>query len=274
MQCSSRLFLRAFALIVGLGSAAACAHRQPSPAASAPAAQLSTASAKPSAPPEQLEIRLLVVAYEGADHAPDGTHRTRAEALERANLLASMARSGEHLSDLVATYSDRASAGDSRGVVRIAPAEPAPFTSQLVDAALALTTARISDPVETPQGFVVIERLKDPVAGPDKIAAKHILISYESAPHAIPGVTRNEAEARALAETIVVQARKPNADWGALAAQYTDEPGSKNTGGDLGKFGRGQMVPAFEKTAFKLAVGEVSEVVQTPFGFHVIQRYE
>ena len=91
--------------------------------------------------------------------------------------------------------------------------------------------------------------------------------------HAIAGVTRSEAEARTLAEEIAKKAHAPDADWAQLA-QYTDEPGSKQTGGDLGSFARGQMVPAFERVAFALAVGQVSDVVQTAFGFHVIQRYE
>jgi parvulin-like peptidyl-prolyl isomerase len=70
------------------------------------------------------------------------------------------------------------------------------------------------------------------------------------------------------------EVREPDADWNAIAAKYTDEPGSKETGGDLGKFGRGQMVKAFELAAFALPVGQISDVVQSPFGFHIIQRYE
>ena len=144
----------------------------------------------------------------------------------------------------------------------------------MIDAALPLNVGAISDPVATPEGYVVIERLKDPLVGPERIAAKHILIGYAGSPQAIPGVTRTEAEARALAAQIIKQLHEPGADWNALAAQYTDEPGSKKTGGDLGKFGHGQMVPAFDAAAFALAVGQISDVVQSPFGFHIIQRYE
>ena len=61
------------------------------------------------------------------------------------------------------------------------------------------------------------------------------------------------------------------ADFAALAKQYSDDPGGKN-GGDLGTFKKGAMTPAFEDAAFKLKVGEISGVVETSFGFHIIKR--
>ena len=57
-----------------------------------------------------------------------------------------------------------------------------------------------------------------------------------------------------------------------LAAKFSKCPSSKN-GGDLGEFGRGRMVPAFEQAAFALNVDQVSEPIQTRFGYHLIQRY-
>jgi parvulin-like peptidyl-prolyl isomerase len=87
-------------------------------------------------------------------------------------------------------------------------------------------------------------------------------------------VKRAEAEALALAEQVRKAALAPDADWDALAAQYTDEAAGKTTGGDLGNFGRGQMVPTFEQAAFALEVGQTSEVIKSPFGFHVIRRYQ
>jgi peptidyl-prolyl cis-trans isomerase SurA len=231
----------------------------------------SDASAKP---PALIEIRVLVVAYQGAQGADPQQQRTRAEALERARMLSSMARTGEHVAELVPKYSDRAGAAEDMGLFKLRPEQPQPFGAALVNAALKLAPGHVSEPVATPDGYVVIERLKDPPAGPDRIAARHILISYAGSAKAVAGATRSEAEARALAEQIVKQARQPDADWKGLAAKYTDEPGGKATGGDLGKFGRHQMVPAFETAAFALSVGEISDVVHTPFGFHVIQRYE
>ena len=60
-------------------------------------------------------------------------------------------------------------------------------------------------------------------------------------------------------------------DFSYLARQYSDGP-SGPKGGKLGRFARGQMVPEFEKVVFKLKPGLVSDVVETPFGYHIIKR--
>ncbi|MDB4973698.1 MAG: Peptidyl-prolyl cis-trans isomerase PpiD [Myxococcaceae bacterium] len=232
------------------------------------------ADASTSGPKQELvEVRVLVVAYAGADNARANVTRTKEQALERAQMLARMAKSGDRLAELVRKYSDRPGASEDLGLFRLRTAAPGAFGKVVGQAALALKPGDISEPVETPQGYFVIERRTDPPTGPTRVSARHILISYAGADHAIAGVKRTEAEARTLAEEIDKQAKAPGADWNALA-QHTDEPGSKETGGDLGSFARGQMVPAFERVAFALAVGQVSDVVQTPFGFHIITRYE
>jgi parvulin-like peptidyl-prolyl isomerase len=224
--------------------------------------------------PELIEVRVLTVAYHGARAAAADQTRTREQALVRARMLATMAREGQTLNQLIGEYSDRPGASEDRGVVRLRPEQPGVFDAAFVRAALALPETGVSEPVEQAEGFVVIERLKNPPAGPARIGAKHILIGYLGTPKELPGVTRSEEEARALAEAASAAVRKPDANWDALAAQYTDEPGGKTTGGDLGKFGRGQMVPAFEQVAFALKVGEISAIVKTQFGLHIIRRYE
>lgn len=61
------------------------------------------------------------------------------------------------------------------------------------------------------------------------------------------------------------------ADFGDLAKKFSQCPSSRS-GGDLGSFGRGRMVPSFDEAAFGLAVGDISEPVRTQFGYHLIQR--
>jgi peptidyl-prolyl cis-trans isomerase SurA len=242
-------------------------QRLPTPAAA-------ETKAEPARPvPELIEVRVLVVAYEGAAMANPTLHRTKQEAEDRARMLARMAKSGDKLAELVRKYSDRPGASEDLGLFRIRPAQPGVFGEAVSKAAGQLAPSDISDPVDAPEGFFVIERRADPPGGPARIGAKHILVSFKGAEHAIAGVTRSESDARVLAEEIARKA-KDGADWNTLAAQYTDEPGSKETGGDLGKFGRGQMVKSFEVAAFALTVGQISSVVQSPFGFHIIMRYE
>jgi peptidyl-prolyl cis-trans isomerase SurA len=262
------------ALSFALSTLAACAPtsarppRQRLPSPSAP-----SKGEAPKPVPELIEVRVLVVAYEGAAMASPTLHRTKQEAEERARMLARMAKSGDRLAELVRRYSDRPGATEDLGLFRLRPASPGVFGEAVSSAAAKLAPAEVSEPVDAPEGFFVIERRADPPVGPARIGAKHILVSFKGAEHAVSGVTRSESEARILAEEIARKA-KAGADWNQLAAQYTDEPGSKETGGDLGKFGRGQMVKSFELAAFALAVGTISDVVQSPFGFHVILRYE
>lgn len=222
--------------------------------------------------PVTMEIRLLEVSY-AATPTGKAEERTKQQARERASMLARMARSGDRFAELVRNYSDRPGASEDFGLFRLKPDAPGVLGSVVVDAALALDPGRIGDPVEALSGYVVIERRADPDKAPSSVGARHILVSYKGAAQAIAGVTRGESEARALAEQIEKRA-KAGEDWNKLAQQYTDEPGSKETGGDLGRFGRGQMVPSFEKAAFALEISAISDVVASPFGFHVIQRYE
>jgi foldase protein PrsA len=63
-------------------------------------------------------------------------------------------------------------------------------------------------------------------------------------------------------------------DFGALASEFSTDPGSKDQGGDLGWFPRGMMVPAFEEAAFALEAGETSGLVESPFGYHIILVHE
>ncbi len=100
-----------------------------------------------------------------------------------------------------------------------------------------------------------------------QVRARHILLKVpgDAAPAAREAVRRR-------AEQLQAQAAG-GADFAALARQHSEDT-SKDQGGDLGFFGRGQMVPTFEQAAFALQPGQVSKVVESPFGYHVIKVEE
>jgi peptidyl-prolyl cis-trans isomerase D len=97
---------------------------------------------------------------------------------------------------------------------------------------------------------------------PAQVRASHILFQTEG---------KDEAAVRKLAEEVLAKAKAPGADFAALASQYSEDEGSKVNGGDLDYFGRGRMVPAFEEAAFSMKSGEISDLVKTDFGFHIIK---
>lgn len=102
----------------------------------------------------------------------------------------------------------------------------------------------------------------------DSVRASHILLMYAGSMRSTATRTKDEALQQ-------IQDLKSQLDGGgefaALAQQHSDCP-SGQQGGDLGEFGRGMMVGAFEDTAFSIDVGVTSDVVETDFGYHLIQR--
>jgi peptidyl-prolyl cis-trans isomerase D len=104
---------------------------------------------------------------------------------------------------------------------------------------------------------------------PEERRAAHILISAASgAPQA------ERKAARAKAEQVLGEARAHPEQFAKLAEKYSQDPGSAKQGGDLGFFGRGMMVKPFEDAAFSLKSGEMSGIVESDFGYHIIRLTE
>ena len=101
---------------------------------------------------------------------------------------------------------------------------------------------------------------------PNRVHAEHILFLT------VGGKTDAEIEEiKKKAEDVLVQARKKGANFEELAKKYSEDPGSKTKGGDLGWIMQGQTVPEFEKAAFSLNKGEMSGLIRTQYGFHIIK---
>ncbi len=109
------------------------------------------------------------------------------------------------------------------------------------------------------------EKHKKEFTQPAQVRARHILVK-------VPADADKKAweDARKKAEMIREKAVKGE-DFAKLAQQYSEDPGSKGRGGDLGYFSKGRMVPEFEKAAFALKKGEISQPVKTTFGYHIIK---
>jgi peptidyl-prolyl cis-trans isomerase C len=104
---------------------------------------------------------------------------------------------------------------------------------------------------------------------PERVHARHILVSVPKG-----ATAEQKQQARAKAEGILAKV-KAGGDFAKLAQESSDDPGSKQRGGDLGWFSHGQMVPAFDTATFALKkANDLAPVVETDYGFHVIQLVE
>jgi hypothetical protein len=139
---------------------------------------------------------------------------------------------------------------------RAAAAASATAAAPAVPAAVALPSASAATPAPAP---------------PDTIIAQHILVIYRTAKRAPKSVTRSKDEAKARAAEALAKIQSGMTFEDAVK-QYSDDAGSVDRMGGVGKFHRSDMDAAFSAAAFALRVGQVSDVVETPFGFHLIKR--
>jgi len=109
-----------------------------------------------------------------------------------------------------------------------------------------------------------------PEAPPEWITAQHILIAYKGADKSPRNVTRSKADAKKLADE--VRAKADKMEFEDLAQMYSDDPSGKERRGSVGKIKRESVVKEFADAAWALKVDQISPVVETQFGFHIIKR--
>lgn len=142
--------------------------------------------------------------------------------------------------------------------------------------AIRIESAPAPAPAPAPRPQVVPTPAPSPSAAPtpsgETVSVRHILVQYQGSQRAAPDNERTKEVALERAQEALAKARAGE-DFAELAAEYSDGP-TRTRGGDLRSFGRGRMHPAFEQAAFSLEVDGVSDIVETPFGYHVILRYQ
>ena len=105
-----------------------------------------------------------------------------------------------------------------------------------------------------------------------QVKARHILIRFKGSAVPLRAGQKELTEEEALAKAQEIRKKLVDGgDFAALAKEESDDVGSGSNGGDLGTFGHGRMVPAFETVAFSIPVGQISDPVKSQFGYHIIK---
>lgn len=108
---------------------------------------------------------------------------------------------------------------------------------------------------------------------PPKVTVKHILVKYSGAKKAEASITRTREEACLRALEVRDKIRE-GADFEEMVKEYSEEPGAASRGGSVGAVERADVVKPFADAAFELSINQMSDIVETEFGFHLIVRSE
>lgn len=183
---------------------------------------------------------------------------------ELGNDIISKANSGEDWNKLVNEYTKDAYTKEKGGVVGYVTAGQI-LSTELEEAVYKAPVGTVSSEIiRSSFGFHIIKVInKQPRK--NSLKASHILTAFKDS-------TENVDSAAAYQKILEVQKQlQAGADFAELAKKYSDDKYSGQNGGELGVFGRGMMVPEFEEVAFKLNIGEVSDIFSTQFGYHIIK---
>jgi len=206
------------------------------------------------APPELRSVRHLLLSFTGAHGAPPGTTRSRAEAEEFCAELARRAQAGEDFAALVrgASQAPDAQSGGVLGTFARGMLEP-----RLDEFLFAAEPGAISAPLETPAGWALLQRIDT------QAAVLQIRIDVKD--------PAGEAPARAKLAQLLGQLSS-GGDFAKLAREFSDDAESRARGGQFAIYERGAADQLLKQAAFELAVGQISQPVRSPFGYHVLKR--
>ena len=184
-------------------------------------------------------------------------------ALAKAAPILDSIKNGASFEEMVKKYSQDQFSAPSGGDIFYVTAGLLPLS---FDEAMYKTNAGEVYPevVETRYGAHIV-KITERVARIPKIKASHILVSYFN-----PAGEMDSAAALITVDSLIADL-KAGVDFDELVAKYSDDTGTKDKGGDLGFFERRMMVKEFDEAAFKMEVGEISDPIQTNFGYHVIK---
>lgn len=211
----------------------------------------------------------ILIAYKGAQRAKPTVTRSKEDALKEAKRLADLARKDpSKFEELAKKHSDGPSGpqGGSLGIWpkgRMVPAFDKAIEGMKVD--------EVSEPVETPFGYHVIVRRVVPPAM--ELTANQILIAFKGGMRAKPTITRSKEDAKKKAEKLAKELKAKPETFEAVAKKESDGPRA-DKGGPLGTWHtlRSRMPPLFTRVVRGLKEGEVSDVAESPWGFHVFMR--
>lgn len=192
----------------------------------------------------------------------DNQKRERADALD----VLDRALAGEDFAALAKEFSIDVSTKDAGGVLGYIAADNAEYGELVKGFSRRQKTGVIDGLYESGSTMHIMQYNGSESAS--EVSASHILVCYAGATSCTSSRTKDEA--RTLIDGLKVQATKDN--FADLAKTNSDDPGSKDAGGDLGKVRKGMMVQSFEDALFALKDGAISDVVETDYGFHIIYR--
>lgn len=192
---------------------------------------------------------------------PDSTGMDGAK--QTAQMLLDSIKSGADFVEMVKTHSQDAFSKPAGGDIFYITGGQLPF--EFEDASYKTNVGEVYPEVVMTKFGAHIIKVTEKKERTPKIKASHILVAFQNESGPV-----DTSVAKAKVDSILTQI-KNGADFAELAALYSDDPGSKTKGGDLGFFERRMMVKEFDEAAFNLGVGEVSDIVRTNYGFHIIK---
>ncbi len=182
----------------------------------------------------------------------EATPRDRQKIWKEAQTLYERIKSGENFEELAKNYSEDEFA-EKNGDLGFVGKESFQYGKAVIDSLFRIKPGTATRPFEINDQIQILWVKEE--SEREQIQARHILVKSEDK----------------LAEVKKALAGKSGKDFAELSKKYSEDAGSAANGGDLGFFGRGQMVPEFEKAAFQLKKGEISSPVKSQFGWHIIQ---